>query len=169
MKQIVIRTPDRRHKTCVCHVNMLKPYVARYSETEISTSAKVLPVALTTVLPSYSPREDDLVMQDAPVLCARLQNSQVLGDLETHLSHLSGSHKSDIAGLIESHHALFSDVPTQTAVLQHGIDVGDCLPIKQHAYHVNPTKRAQMQKEVEYLQKHGLAVPSSAPGAPRLC
>lgn len=103
------------------------------------------------------------MMQDAPVLCARLQNSQVLGDLETHLSHLSGSHKSDIVGLIESNHALFSDVPTQTTVLQHSIDVGDCLPIKQHVYRVNPTKRAQMQKEVEYSQKHGLAVPSLSP------
>lgn len=46
--------------------------------------------------------------------------------------------------------------------MQHDIDVGDCPPIKQHAYCVNPTKRAQMQKEVEYLQKHGLAIPSSS-------
>lgn len=32
----VIRTPDRRQKTCVCHVNMLKPYVVRFSETALS-------------------------------------------------------------------------------------------------------------------------------------
>nr|XP_046272302.1 uncharacterized protein LOC124073826 [Scatophagus argus] len=158
----VIRTPDRRRKTRVCHVNMLKPYCARLSEPTHSPPAKVLPVALTAVLPCYSPQDDDLVMQDDPVLCARLSNSQVLSDLENYLCHLSGTDKSDILKLIESNHMLFSDVPTQTTVLQHDIDVGDCPPIKQHAYRVNPTKRAQMQKEVEYLQQHDLAVPSSS-------
>ena len=77
----VLRTPDRRRKTCVCHVNMLKPYVLRCSETAPSPPVKVLPVALTAVLPCYSP-QDALVMQDAPVLCARLPNSEVLGELE---------------------------------------------------------------------------------------
>lgn len=65
----------------------------------------------------------------------------------------------------ENHHALFSDVPTQTTVLQHDIDVGDCLPIKQHAYRVNSTKRAEMQKEAKYLQKQGLAVSSYSSGS----
>ena len=72
--------------------------------------------------------------------------------MENYLSHLSGTDKGDILKLIEHHHTLFSDLPTQTTVLQHDIDVGECLPIKQHAYCVNPTKRAQMQKEVGYLQ-----------------
>ena len=84
----VLRTPDRRRKTCVCHVNMLKPYVVRCSETAPSPPVKVLPVALTAVFPSYSHQDDALLMQDAPVLCARLPNSEVLGDLENYLSHL---------------------------------------------------------------------------------
>ncbi len=64
-------------------------------------------------LPSYSPREDDLVMQDTPVLFAWFQNSQALSDLEINLSHLSGFHKSGIVWLISNHCALFiSDVPT---------------------------------------------------------
>lgn len=84
---------------------------------------------------------------------------QVLCELETHLSQTA---KRDVIELIESHLEIFSDVPTKTHVVQHDIDVGDCPPIKQHAYRVNPTKRAQMQEEVEYLQKHGLAIPSSS-------
>ena len=130
---------------------MLKPYVVRSSETALSPPVKVLPVALTAVFPSYSPQDDALLMQDAPVLCARLPNSEVLGELENYLPHFSGTDKGDILKSIEHHHTLFSDVPTQTTVLQHDIDVGDCLPIKQHAYRVNPSKRAQMLKEVRYL------------------
>jgi hypothetical protein len=67
---------------------MLKPYVVRSSETALSPPVKVLPVALTAVFPSYSPQDDALLMQDAPVLSARLPNSEVLGDLENYLSHL---------------------------------------------------------------------------------
>ena len=37
----VIRTPDSRRKTCVCQVNMLKPYVVRFSKTALSPPAKI--------------------------------------------------------------------------------------------------------------------------------
>lgn len=87
---------------------MLKPYVTRTSEPAFSPSSKVLPVALTVVLPTYSPQDDKLEIQDAPALGTRLKNSQVLCDLETHLSHLSGTAKIDIE-LIKNHRPLFSD------------------------------------------------------------
>lgn len=89
----VVCTPDRRRTSRVCHVNMLKPYVARTSEPDPSASAKILPVAVTTVLSAYSPQDDDLEMPVAPTLCARLKNSQVLCESEIHLSHLSGTAK----------------------------------------------------------------------------
>lgn len=57
----------------------------------------------------------------------------------------------------------FQDKPSQTTVLQHDVDVGNHKPIKQHAYRVNPTQRAAMQKEAEYHLENGLAVPSSSP------
>lgn len=41
----VVRTPDRRRKTRVCHVNMLKPYYIRASAAEdVPTVAVVTPV-----------------------------------------------------------------------------------------------------------------------------
>ncbi|KAK3524867.1 hypothetical protein QTP86_010097 [Hemibagrus guttatus] len=44
------------------------------------------------VVPSpYCPEEDGLVAKDAPTLCARLQNSVVLDNLKSHLSHLPAS------------------------------------------------------------------------------
>ncbi|XP_029980233.1 scavenger receptor cysteine-rich type 1 protein M130-like, partial [Sphaeramia orbicularis] len=36
-------------------------------------------------------------------------------------------------------------------------------PIKQHAYRVNPTKRALINTEVKYLLDHGFTVPTSSP------
>lgn len=68
-----------------CHVNMLKPFAFRFSETALSPPVKVLLVALTAVLPCYSPQNDKQVMQDVSVFCARLTISLVLGDLENYL------------------------------------------------------------------------------------
>ena len=51
---------------------------------------------------------------------------------------------------------------TCTNVIQHDIVVGDHEPIKQHPYHVSPLKWVAMQKEVEYLPKNGLVVPSTS-------
>lgn len=59
--------------------------------------------------------------------------------------------------------SLFSDVPSRTSVLCHDIEVGRVSPVKQHPHRVNPKKRVIMKAEVEYLLKHGLAVPSQSP------
>lgn len=69
--------------------------------------------------------------------------------------------QGDVCALINENLQLFGDKPTQTTVLRHDIDVGDSKPIKQHAYRTNPTKRAIMSKEVEYVLQNGFAIPSS--------
>ncbi|KAI2649596.1 Retrovirus-related Pol polyprotein [Labeo rohita] len=56
-----------------------------------------------------------------------------------------------------------SDVPKQTNVLQHDINVGHAHPVKQHAYRLNAAKRSIMRQEVNYLLENGLAKPSSSP------
>ncbi|XP_041947558.1 uncharacterized protein LOC121708759 isoform X4 [Alosa sapidissima] len=157
----VICTPERRRKTRVCHINMLKPYIARESETEVDEC----PVSVGFVVPvvsSYSPEEDGITFRDVPVSSPRLQNSEILKDLNDFLAHLSDTRAKDIQLLIQSVPGLFSDIPSQTNVLSHDIDVGDHSPIKQHAYRVNPTKRAIMTSEVQYLVDHGFAEPSSS-------
>lgn len=68
-----------------------------------------------------------------------LQNSECLKNLQRHLKHL-GLARKDI----------------------YDTDVGNHSPIKQHAYHVNLTKRALLQQEVSYLLENGLAVPRSS-------
>lgn len=81
---------------------------------------------------TYCPDEDGLTLRNIPVTGMRLQNSQILADLESFLSCLPD---------IQSHSALFSDVPSRTTAAYHDIEVGDHSLIKHHAYHLNPTKR----------------------------
>lgn len=83
---------------------------------------------------------DGLRLGSACLSGARLQNSEALVTLSSKLSHLSRSSQNELVQLIDKYSALFSDVPTVTNVLQHDIDVGDHLPVKQNTYCVNPVK-----------------------------
>lgn len=103
---------------------------------------------------------DDCVnLPSRGIIEGRLNNSEMYAKL-VHLPHLSQSEKSDILPLVESFPNLFSDVPSCTTVIEHDIDVGTTLPIKQHAYRVNPMKHELLKKEVGYLLMNNLAEPS---------
>lgn len=101
---------------------------------------------------------EDVVGPSSAVVHGQLKNSEMLSKLDECFPHLSQLQHEDVVSLIKSHVSLFSDVPTQTHVLQHDIDVGDYLPIKQHAYRVNPDKRLHLQKQVNYMLENGIAL-----------
>lgn len=90
---------------------------------------------------------------------AEFRNSEVLA---SSFATFGISAEADIIHLIENNPTLFSDTPCRTTVLSHDIDVGDHLPITQHAYCVKPTTRSLLKKEVDYLLKNRLAIPSSS-------
>lgn len=111
----------------------------------------------------YTPEVDGLIDRDALTSCGRLSNSAILSTLPIYLSYLSEKHRNDIIELINKYPSLFNDVPSQTKVLVHDIDVGQSTPIIQHAYRVNPCKRQVMRGEVEYLVRNGFTVASQSP------
>ncbi len=80
-----------------------------------------------------------------------------------YLSHLLDDQRNYIEKLIYNFPCLLNDITSQTTVIAHDILLTSSTPIKQHAYQVSPVKREIMKKEVEYLVKHELAVPSSSP------
>ncbi|KAL7874754.1 hypothetical protein SRHO_G00057240 [Serrasalmus rhombeus] len=142
---------------------MLKPYVCSDNPSDVSDSKPVL-VLDTVVSETGSADEDDgLMPHSLSVLSARLQNSELLPQLDSVLQHLSKDASDDLKAFIWSYPTLFTDVPRQTHLLEHDIEVGNSSPVKQNYYRVNPVKRALMQSEVDYLVKHELAVPSSSP------
>jgi hypothetical protein len=57
---------------------------------------------------------------------------------------------------------LFPDVPPQTDVIYHDVDVGDATPIKQHPYRLNPMKMEIMDKEIDYMLENNIIEPSTS-------
>ncbi len=144
----VVDTPDRRRKSRVCHINMLKAYVSR-SDSDVSMPvATVVPV--TVSLSECSPESDGLKMNSALFLSASLPNSETLLNLAENLSHLAASAQADISKIIGKYPTLFNDFPSTTHVIKHDIDVGSPVPVKQNAYRVTPVKRALMKQETQY-------------------
>ncbi len=146
----IISTPDRRRKTRVCHVNMLKKFV-RDSKFDSPCTHATLPSPVAVVMPAIKQ------------VCVKLQNSAVMKDLTSFLSHLEPEQGDQIIQLMYQFSSLFSDVPGRTTILEHDIDVGSAKPIKQHSYRVNPVKRHIMKTEVDYMLRHGLAQHSQSP------
>ena len=124
----VVVTPDRRKKTQLCHINMLKPYVARSSD-------PVLQPVCVNVLVS-EPKEDlgsELSSNSFGLTDkTRLTNTAVLRNLDSKLSHLSVSQRQDLEKILLEFEHLFADVPTGTDQIYHDVDVGNADPIMQH-------------------------------------
>ncbi len=116
----LVATPDRKCKTCVCHVNRLKTYVdrAHYEVTADQTECSPLPASIATVgvVANYSMEEDGLMNSAVPVSSTRLKNSAILQNLPHFLSHLTDEHSKDLTKLLYAFPTLFSDVPCRTSV-----------------------------------------------------
>ncbi|KAL3992385.1 DnaJ-like proiein [Sarotherodon galilaeus] len=156
-----ICTPDRRHKTRVCHINMLKLYHPRSTPEPAGVCA---PIVASSHLEKGGVDEVDGLKLSYPT-CSRprLSNSEMLKALPSLLEHLSLEQQEDITVLIDEYTCLFGDVPTRTTVLEHDIDVQGAKPIKQHPYRASPHKRLLMRQEADYLLQNGLAKPSQSP------
>ncbi|XP_062373894.1 uncharacterized protein LOC134062039 [Sardina pilchardus] len=160
----VISTPNRRKPTQLCHVNLLKAHYER-------ENVEGLPVLLADapVVSDSLPVNSELVLEgeelrgpDDAVLLARLKNSESLRKLPELLGHLPIEMRSELIVLINEFKCLFADRPSQTSLMQHDIDVGDSVPIRQRFYRVSVDKQKHLEAEVQYLLENDLAEPSSS-------
>ena len=161
-RDYIVNTPDRRRRSRLCHINMLKPYLGREGVSVPPPEESIKTVLLSsTVSTDVQPfDEGDVTSPSTAVVQGRLKNSEILSKLDESFSDLDELKREHVVKLIRSHVSLFSDVPTRTHVLQHDIDVGDSPPIKQHAYRVNPDKRRRLQEQVDYMMDNDIAEPS---------
>ncbi|KAJ8035392.1 hypothetical protein HOLleu_22614 [Holothuria leucospilota] len=166
----VILTPDKCKSKRVCHINMMKRYYER-EDCDISKDESVHDVNSNTndtgdqvciINADHELSNDEIKANNVPDMCIKLQNSDVLKNLDQKLSHLDHKEKSEMKSLIYEYACLFSDDPTRTNLIEHDVDVGDATPIKQHPYRVNPRKRQHLRDEVRYMLDHDIIEPSNS-------
>ncbi|KAK4307306.1 hypothetical protein Pmani_020910 [Petrolisthes manimaculis] len=143
----VIKTPDRRKSERLIHVNLIKLYVIRDSNQDVS----VLNFEETTNI-SVDEQDDILVATDM-----KLQNSDILANPQVKLQHLTPDQREEMVCLLMEFLQLFGDAPLQCPLVEHDVElISSARPIKQHPYRVSPWKREALRKEVQFLMDHGL-------------
>ncbi|XP_068203707.1 uncharacterized protein [Palaemon carinicauda] len=148
----LIETPERRRKTQICHINMLKPFVSREVEVDVE------PVSLVKV--EVDPMVDIKLSVGPDGLS---NNSNILNNLDVKFKHLEKDKATSLTMIINYYKDLFQDVPRRTNILEHDVDVGEASPIKQSPYKLNPFKRDIVKDEVKYMLDHRLVEPSCSP------
>ena len=158
----LVKTPDRRKETQVCHINMLKAYHEKPKPELVTLNNRLGLESLThskDCVGQVAEKEEDtesevrLGNDQQPI---KLQNSQILNDLDTKLSHLPSVQRKELAEVITQYREVFPDVPSKTNLIEHDVDVGDSAPIKQHPYRVSPMKKELLDKEVQYMLKNDI-------------
>ena len=158
----LVKTPDRRKETQVCHINMLKAYHEKPKPELMILNNKLgleNPMHSESCVGQVAEKEEDtesevrLENDQQPI---KLQNSQILNDLGTKLSHLPLVQRKELAEVITQYREVFPDVPSKTNLIEHDVDVGDSAPIKQHPYRVSPIKKELLDKEVQYMLKNDI-------------
>ena len=158
----LVKTPGRRKETQVCHINMLKAYHEK-PKPELVTLNNRLGLESPThskdcvgqvaEKEDYTESEVRLENDQQPI---KLQNSQILNDLGTKLSHLPSVQRKELAEVITQYREVFPDVPSMTNLIEHDVDVGNSAPIKQHPYRVSPMKKELLDKEVQYMLQNDI-------------
>ena len=157
----LVRTPDRRKKLQLCHVNMLKTYVGRSDKAEAVVG--LVANAAGGQLTELSDADGSGKVKDTTITPnCKLSNSKVLSNLDEKLKHLSRPQRDELKQLLLQYETIFPDVPGRTTAAVHDVDVGDSKPIKQHAYRLSPDKVELSNKEVQYMLDHGIIQPSTS-------
>ena len=152
----IINTPGRRKNKQLCHVNMLKQYFDR--DSSISK-----PITVVNTFPQesnvFEPEVNSDFIDKSDPGPSKLENSDILRNLNNKLSHLEPSQQEELKQLIHEYEHLFPDIPTRTDKIYHDVIVEDSKPIKQHPYRMNPLKQKYLQDEVKYLLENDFIEP----------
>ncbi|XP_041461225.1 uncharacterized protein LOC121412478 [Lytechinus variegatus] len=152
----LVSTPDRRKTKRVCHINMLKKY---YDRDEVATVAVVCEKAA-----EHIPGELEIPVEAeiGEGMSGKVNNSHVMANPSKILGHLSDFEQQDVVQILLDYPEVCGDKLGYTGEAIHDVDVGDHLPIKQHPYRLNPRKKSQVRKELEYMLACGVIEPSQS-------
>lgn len=174
----LLSTPERRRKTRLCHINMLKKYHERDEANgplrgHLSGHLPVLSIQQcqleneSLISEADSQEGDDKDEQklstekNDPYPPIRLENSVILKDLENFLHYLDSGKRDEIKELIKQNPAIFGDKPKVTNVITHDVELTEPVrPIRQHPYRVNFEKMKRMKDELNYMIENDIIQPS---------
>ena len=158
----IIITPDRRKQKQLCHINMLKEYVDRDSSNVVSVN--VISSVPQNQSEMYCEEVDceEMDFHKTDPTCSKLQNSDIIMDLDKKLSHLDQIQRDELKMLILEYEHLFPDIPTRTDQIYHDVDIEGSKPIKQHPYRINPMKLQYLREEIQYLLDNDFIEPSQS-------
>ena len=107
----IINTPGRRKNKQMCHVNMFKEYFDRDSSiSKQITVVNAVPQESNVFEPEVN---SDFIDKSDPGP-SKLENSDILRNLNNKLSHLEPSQQEELKQLIHEYEHLFPDIPTRT-------------------------------------------------------
>ena len=142
-----VSTPDRGVKERICHINQMKKFHERIEDTNINTVGSL----------SVQDKGQD---EKVEVIPPKLNNSEILNDLDRYLAHVNYQEQQQLKDLLRSYPQVFTDTLGCTNVLTHDLELLDPTPVRQRPYRTSPAKAKIIREEVEYLVNQGLAVPA---------
>ena len=116
----LVKTPGKHKETQVCHINMLKAYHEKPKPELVILNNKLgleNPTHSKSCVGLEAEKEEDtesevrLENDQQPI---KLQNSQILNDLGTKLSHLPLVQRKKLAEVITQYREVFPDVSSKT-------------------------------------------------------
>ena len=141
---------------------MLKEYVDR-------NSINVTPVNVISSVPLKQSEMnceeincEEMNFHKTDLTCSKLQNSDILKDLDKKLAHPDQTQRGELKMLILGYEHLFTDIPTRTDQIYHDVDIEGSKPIKQHPYRMNPMKLQCLREEIQYLLDNDFIEPSQS-------
>ena len=119
----LVRTPGRPKETQVCHINMLKAYHEKPKPKLVILANKLgleNPMHSEGCVGLEAEKEEDTeseVRLGNDQRLIKLQNSQILNNLGTKLSHLPSVKRKELAEVINQYRKVFPDVSNKTNLI----------------------------------------------------
>ena len=121
---------------------MLEQYIDR-------NSSSVTPRSVVSSVPQKQSKlnSEDMNLIKFDPASSKLQNSDILKDLNQRLSHLDPVQTKELKQLIPEYEHLFPDIPTRTDKIYHDVNVENSQPVKQHPYRMNQQNKNILRKK----------------------
>ena len=137
-----VRTPDRRKKTRLFHINGMKRWTTPTTVMAVQYCQEELPDLLEPELIPF-----ELPGSGRPTISA----------------HLTEEQRVQLDCLLKENETVFDTHPGHTDVVEHSVDTGDARPVFHPPYRIPPAWQEEVRQEIGDMLDAGIIVPSKSP------